>query len=77
LVFHKYDVRKGVSTVSVLLAGHLRKFSIIDSGGPGVFSHLQVFRPALGPPSLLLNGYWGCYPRDEAAEVHTCPLTPI
>ena len=59
LVFHKYDVRKGVSTVSVLLAGHVRNCSIIYSGGPGVLSLLRVSRPALGstqPPTEWLLG---------------------
>ena len=71
MVFHKYDVRKGVSIVSVLLAGHLRKFSIIYSGGPGVFFFSKCPDPLWGPPRLLLNGYWGCDPGDEAAGVHT------
>jgi hypothetical protein len=42
LVFHKYDV----SIVSVLLAGHVRKFTL---EGQQLFALLQVSRPALGP----------------------------
>lgn len=59
LVFHKYDVREGVSIVSVLLAGHVRKFSIIYSGGPAVFCLLQVSRQALGPTQHLTEWVLG------------------
>jgi hypothetical protein len=77
LVVRKYDVRKGVSIVSVLLGGHVRKFSVIYSGGPGVFVLFCKCPDQLwGPPCLLLNGCWGWGSWGAYLTTHPPHLVP-
>jgi hypothetical protein len=44
--------------------------------GQMIFLLAPASRPALGPPSLLYNGYWGSFPRGKARPGRDADYSP-